>query len=209
MINSTVPTTSVLIVEDEAIIAADIEMTLQELGYAITGKAKSGLKALEMLAISTPDIVLLDINLNGSISGVDVAHVIKKDYRIPFVFLTALADPSTLNQAKKTMPYGYIVKPFNDIDLRTTIELALHRYNNQRLDSKPPSIISINKELLSPLSQREYDVMILLDQGFTYKEVGAQLFIGHNTVKTYQKSLFAKLGVGSRHQLSQKLKEIA
>lgn len=199
----------VLIVEDEAIIAADIELTLRELGYRIAGKARSGSKAITLLKTTSPDIVLLDINLDGRISGIEVAKTIQKQHAIPFVYLTALADASTLEQVKATMPYGYIVKPFNENDLRSTIELALYRFQSQKNADRPPNISEINNKLLSPLSQREYEVLILFNKGLTYKEVGEQLYIGHNTVKTYQKSLFAKFDVSSRHQLSQKLKKLS
>jgi len=202
-------TPSVLIVEDEAIIAADIELTLRELGYRIAGKARSGSKALQLLQATSPDIVLLDINLDGRVSGIEVAKSIKKKYAIPFIYLTALADTSTLEEVKATMPYGYIVKPFNENDLRSTIELALYRFQSQKKADQPPNLKEINDKLLSPLSQREYEVLLLFNKGLTYKEVGEQLYIGHNTVKTYQKSLFAKFDVSSRHQLSQKLKKLS
>ncbi len=197
---------SVLIVEDEGIIAIEIEMVLRDLGYRISGKAKDGMRALDLLASTSPDIVLLDINLKGNMSGIDVAKVIQTKYRIPFVYLTALADQKTLEQVKGTMPYGYIVKPFNENDLRTAIELALHRSATQKQALKPPSRESLNRKLIEPLSQREYEVLLLLEEGLTYKQVGERLFIGHNTVKTYQKALFAKLQVSSRHQMSQFLK---
>jgi len=199
---------SVIIVEDEAVIAMEIEMVLRDLGYRIAGKANNGLRALDLLSSTSPDIVLLDIDLRGSISGIEVAQVIREKYDFPFVFLTALADATTLDRAKKTMPYGYIVKPFNENDLRSTIELALYRFASQQMAKEPPTLEQINEGLLSPLSLREYEVLELLNQGLSYKEVGEQLFIGYNTVKTYQKSLFAKLGVNSRHQLSQKTKDL-
>lgn len=197
---------SVLIVEDEGIIAIEIEMVLRDLGYRIAGKAKDGIRALDLLASTSPDIVLLDINLRDSISGIEVAKVIQEKYRIPFVFLTALADANTLEQVKDTMPYGYIVKPFNENDLRTAIELALHRFSAQEQAGATPSKEALNSKLLDPLSQREYEVLVLLEEGLTYKQVGERLFIGYNTVKTYQKALFSKLQVSSRHQMSQFLK---
>lgn len=199
---------SVIIVEDEAVIAMEIEMVLRDLGYRIAGKAKNGLVALDLLSSTSPDIVLLDIDLRGSISGIEVAQVIREKYNFPFVFLTALADVTTLDRVKKTMPYGYIVKPFNENDLRTTIELALYRFASQQIAKQPPSLEHVNKGLMSPLSRREYEVLLLLNQGLSYKEVGEQLFIGYNTVKTYQKSLFAKFDVSSRHQLNQKTKDL-
>ena len=196
---------SVLIVEDEGIIAAEIEMILRDLGYRIAGRAKNGLQALDLLASTSPDIALLDIDLRGKISGIEVAEVIQDKYAFPFIFLTALADAATLERVKRTMPYGYIVKPFNENDLRTAIELALYRFRMQQ-PQQLPSQDDLNQQLLSPLTTREYEVLVLLEEGLTYKQIGERLFISYNTVKTYQKALFAKLQVSSRHQMSQILK---
>ena len=203
--NQQIKAESVLIVEDEGIIAAEIEMILRDLGYRIAGRAKNGLQALDLLASTSPDIALLDIDLRGKISGIEVAEVIQDKYAIPFIFLTALADAATLERVKRTMPYGYIVKPFNENDLRTAIELALYRFRMQQ-PQQLPSQDDLNQQLLSPLTTREYEVLVLLEEGLTYKQIGERLFISYNTVKTYQKALFAKLQVSSRHQMSQVLK---
>lgn len=203
--NQQIKAESVLIVEDEGIIAAEIEMILRDLGYHIAGRAKNGLQALDLLASTSPDIALLDIDLRGKISGIEVAEVIQDKYAFPFIFLTALADAATLERVKRTMPYGYIVKPFNENDLRTAIELALYRFRMQQ-PQQLPSQDDLNQQLLSPLTTREYEVLVLLEEGLTYKQIGERLFISYNTVKTYQKALFAKLQVSSRHQMSQVLK---
>lgn len=203
--NQQIKAESVLIVEDEGIIAAEIEMILRDLGYRIAGRAKNGLQALDLLASTSPDIALLDIDLRGKISGIEVAEVIQDKYAIPFIFLTALADATTLERVKRTMPYGYIVKPFNENDLRTALELALYRFRMQQ-PQQLPSQDDLNQQLLSPLTTREYEVLVLLEEGLTYKQIGERLFISYNTVKTYQKALFAKLQVSSRHQMSQVLK---
>ena len=203
--NQQIKAESVLIVEDEGIIAAEIEMILRDLGYRIAGRAKNGLQALDLLASTSPDIALLDIDLRGKISGIEVAEVIQDKYAFPFIFLTALADAATLERVKRTMPYGYIVKPFNENDLRTAIELALYRFRMQQ-PQQLPSQDDLNQQLLSPLTTREYEVLVLLEEGLTYKQIGERLFISYNTVKTYQKALFAKLQVSSRHQMSQVLK---
>jgi DNA-binding NarL/FixJ family response regulator len=148
-------------------------------------------------------------HLYGSITGIEVAKVIKETYHYPFIFLTALADTATLDEVKTTMPYGYIVKPFSDHDLRSRIELALYRFQQQQDTRSLPTLSQLNERLLEPLSTREYEVMQLLEEGLTYREIGEQLFIGYNTVKTYQKSLFIKLEVSSRHQMSQWLRQYA
>ncbi len=195
------PSPSILIVEDEAVIAAEIEMTLRKMGYRIAGKARNGDKALDLLASTNPSLALLDINIKGSLSGIDLATIIRTKYNYPFVFLTALADRATLSRVKETLPYGYVVKPFNDKDLLSAIELALYQFETEQPEAGPPSREELNRRLPEILSLREYEVLSLLHSGLAYREVGERLHIGLNTVKTYQKSLFAKVGVSSRHQL--------
>jgi CheY-like chemotaxis protein len=115
---------NILIVEDEALIAEDIRYNLEELGHHVFGIVMNGDRALD--AISNPDIdlVLLDINIKGSYSGIDLAQIIKEKYHIPYIFLTASTDDYTLNKAKNTVPYGYIIKPFNALDLKVNIDIA-------------------------------------------------------------------------------------
>lgn len=190
---------SILIVEDEALIAVEIESTLRKLGYRIAGKARNGDKALDLFATAQPDLALLDIDIKGSRNGIDLARVIRTNYNFPFVFLTAFSDRDTLSKLKDTMPYGYIVKPFNRGELLSTIELALHKHAAER-DTGLPSLEALNHHLLEELTEREYEVLQLLDEGLSYRLIGERLFISTNTVKYFQKSIFAKLGVGSRHE---------
>ena len=121
-------TTSVLIVEDEKIIALDIKNSLQKAGYQVSGIAASGKQAIEQAAHLRPHLVLMDIMLKGSMDGVEAAAEIRDRYAIPVVYLTAHADEQTLNRAKVTDPFGYILKPFEDRELITTIEIALSRH---------------------------------------------------------------------------------
>jgi AmiR/NasT family two-component response regulator len=85
--------------------------------------------ALHELSSNTPDIVLLDINLGSNIDGIDIAEIINKRYQIPFIYLTSYADRSTVDRAKHTRPMGYIVKPFDERDLFTTLEIALFNFS--------------------------------------------------------------------------------
>ncbi|MEM6772064.1 MAG: response regulator transcription factor [Bacteroidota bacterium] len=188
---------AVLIVEDETLVALEIERTLRKLGYRIAGKARNGDVALDMLATRQPDIALLDINIKGSRNGIDLARIIRSNYDFPFVFLTAFSDRSTLAELKNTVPYGYIVKPFNQADLLTNIELALHKHAAEQ-GTGLPTLRVINADLVEELTEREYEVVKLLDEGLAYREIGERLYITINTVKYFQKSIFAKLGVGSR-----------
>jgi len=117
----------ILIVEDEPVIASDIEMTLEDLGYEIVGVEDNAEDALALLKENQVDLVLLDINLEGDVDGVMLAEDINKLYSIPFVFLTSNADKLTINRVKRTNPAGFIVKPFNEQDLSSNIEIALFK----------------------------------------------------------------------------------
>ncbi len=119
---------NILIVEDEGIVAKDIQNSLKKLGYHVPLIVSTGEDAMQAVEESQPDLVLMDIMLKGSLSGIDAANVIKDRYDIPVVFLTAYADESTLAKAKISEPYGYIIKPFKEIDLHTTIEMALYKH---------------------------------------------------------------------------------
>ena len=121
--------TNVFILEDENIVAKDIEQSLKKLGYNVVGIASSGEKVKELLTEGIePDIFLMDIMIKGDMNGIEVAEFVKENYGLPVIFLTAYADENTLSKAKITEPYGYILKPFKEIDLHTTIEMALYKH---------------------------------------------------------------------------------
>lgn len=121
----------VLIVEDEAIVAKDIENTLHVLGYSVPAIAASGEAAIEKAEALHPDLILMDIKLKGPIDGVRAASEIGGRLGIPVVYLTAHADEATLRRAKITQPFGYVVKPFDQRDLHAAVEIALHRHRTQ------------------------------------------------------------------------------
>jgi len=127
----------ILIVEDESIIAEDISDSLISLGYRITGMVYSGEEAIEAAAKFRPDLVLMDVNLQGEIDGITAAAEIRSRFQIPVVYLTAYADENTLRRVNATKPFGYIVKPFEEKNLHTTIQLALHRHEYDSLTNLP------------------------------------------------------------------------
>jgi len=120
-----------LIVEDEEIVAFDIETTLQTLGYDVVGIVTTGEEAIATATHTKPDLVLMDIRLPGKLDGVKAAEEISQRLNIPVVYLTAHADKSTLKRAKITAPFGYILKPFQEDELETTIEIALSRHQSE------------------------------------------------------------------------------
>ncbi len=126
-------TATILVVEDEAITAKDLEATLQDLGYAVCGIASAGEEALQKADTGRPDLVLMDIVLQGEMDGIEAAERIRANWGIPVVYLTAHSDRETLRRASITEPYGYIVKPFNDRELHSNVEMALYKSRMDRL----------------------------------------------------------------------------
>jgi len=122
--------TNILVVEDESIVSKDIQHSLKKLGYNVVGSASTGEKAIELALDLKPDLVLMDIMLKGDKTGIEAAEEIRAQLNIPVIFLTAYADEGTLAKAKVTEPYGYIIKPFKEIDIHTSIEMAI--YKNQK-----------------------------------------------------------------------------
>ncbi|MEE8603780.1 MAG: HD domain-containing phosphohydrolase [Candidatus Aminicenantaceae bacterium] len=123
--------TKILVVEDESIVARDIRNMLAGLGYEVTAVVSGAMAAIQKAQETGPDIVLMDVMLNGDITGVEAAEQIYTNFSIPVVYLTAFADSTTVQQAKKTEPFGYIIKPFEERELQTTIEIALYKYKMQ------------------------------------------------------------------------------
>lgn len=124
--------TKILIVEDESIVAKDIQFSLNKLGYAVCGIASSSDKAINLAGKEQPDLVLMDIMLKGDINGIDTALKMKELFTVPVIFLTAYADEATLEKAKIAEPYGYIIKPFKEVDLQTTIEVAVYKHGKEQ-----------------------------------------------------------------------------
>ncbi len=123
--------TNVLVIEDEAIVSKDIQHSLKKLGYNVVGSASTGEKAIELAIELKPDIVLMDIMLKGQMTGIEAAEEIKSRMNVPVIYLTAYADENTLSKAKVTEPYGYIIKPFKEIDIHTSIEMAIYKHQKE------------------------------------------------------------------------------
>jgi PAS domain S-box-containing protein len=122
----------VLVVEDQRLIAADIENTLKKLGYVVVDNVSSGESAISKSDQLRPELVLMDVRLAGELDGIQTAEIIRDRFHVPVVYLTAYADEETILRAKKTTPFGYLVKPFNERELRATIEIALYTHQMER-----------------------------------------------------------------------------
>lgn len=112
----------ILIVEDEAIVALEIQDRLMTMGYQVCGIAPSGEKAIALAGASVPALILMDIKLKGKLNGIETAKIIKEKLDIPFIFITAFSDESTLEQIKKIYHYEYLLKPFEEDELKAAIE---------------------------------------------------------------------------------------
>ncbi|HOD54905.1 MAG TPA: response regulator [Candidatus Cloacimonadota bacterium] len=122
----------VLIVEDDVVASMDLKKRLLRLGYNVIGSFKRGEDAIEHFSELQPDIVLMDIILDGEIDGIETASQIHKKYEIPVIFLTSMIDEDTFQRAKITEPYAYIIKPTMDRELQINIEIALYKGNIEK-----------------------------------------------------------------------------
>lgn len=123
---------SIMVVEDEKIVARDLKLSLESLGYQVPAIVASGELAIQQALNLRPDLILMDICLQGNIDGIKAAGIIVENLDIPIVYLTAHSDDATLGQAVLTRPFGYLIKPFEERELRTVIEVALHKYELER-----------------------------------------------------------------------------
>ena len=122
----------IMIVEDETLVAKDIEASLTSLGYTVCRAVSSGEDALAFIAQDRPDLILMDIMLKGNLDGIETANRVRRQLDIPVIFLTAYSDAATVGRAKETNAFGYLLKPFEESELRTTIEMALYKNETER-----------------------------------------------------------------------------
>src|SRR6266542_3360078 len=135
---------TILVVEDESIVASDLRSRLIGMGYSVPTTSASGADALQKAKLLNPDLALMDIHLKGEMDGVEAAEQMRDLFDIPCVYLTAYTDEDTLRRAKITEPYGYVVKPFEEGELHTAIELALYRRKiEQRLRQKEQWLVAV------------------------------------------------------------------
>lgn len=198
----------ILVVEDESIVAKDIQNTLIRLGYDVPATASNAASAFQKLDDIQPDLVFLDIKLKGDIDGIQIAEKIKHSYEIPVIFLTSFVDKTTLDRAKVTEPYGYIVKPFNESDLQTTVEMALYKFEKDK-ETK------YNKERFENALVNLDEAIIILDinYGITFLNPKAENLAGYGNETASGKDLFSLVKIDTegsetitRDQISEKIR---
>ncbi len=168
------PEVNIMIVEDEVILAKELKIKLEDMGYRVTSIVNSGERAIESSEQDRSDLILMDINLKGKMDGIEAAEIIHSHFDIPVIFLTAYADEEKLDRAKLTLPFGYILKPYLDRDLKITIEMALyiaqadierkqaqmalqkaHDELEQRVDERTGELAKANEHLLREIEERK------------------------------------------------------
>ena len=145
----------ILVVEDESIVALDLKRCLQNLGYQVSRVASSGEKAVEMIAAQKSDLVLMDIRLQGKMDGIEAAKAIHSDYDVPVIYLTAYADDQTLQSATAAVPYGYLLKPFDARELKTTIEVTLFKHKIEKE-------LKESQERFREIFEQNFDAIVLI-----------------------------------------------
>lgn len=151
----------ILVVEDEAIVAMDIESRLINMGYSLAGRAVSGEQALALAEAERPDLMLMDICLQGAMDGIDAAREIHQRFRIPVIFLTSYSEEETLERAKLAEPFGFILKPFDDRDLKSTIEITLYKIEGDQLRRQAEKEKELTAEVLELINGAE-DIRALI-----------------------------------------------
>ena len=152
--------TRILIVEDETIDSFDLKKIISNLGYEVIGIVRNGEEAFSKAFEAKPDLILLDIMLSGKLSGIETAEQIKRCLDVPLIYLTAYAEKETLQNAKVTEPFGYIIKPFEERALQSTIELALHKF---KMESK----LRESEKRYKQLAEKLHEVNESKDQYFS------------------------------------------
>src|SRR3984893_17464889 len=118
----------ILVVEDDRVVARDIAQQMSRAGHTVVGITARGEDALPLAADTVPDLILMDVRLEGELDGIDTARLLRENFNLPVVFLTAYADEETVRRATVTEPFGYVLKPFDDMQLRTVVEMALYKH---------------------------------------------------------------------------------
>ena len=199
----------IIIVEDEPLIAEGIALHLKNSIFSVSAIAYDADEALQLLQTKTPDIAILDINLEGGKDGIQIAEYINKVCPMPFIYLTSYSDKAIMDRAKATSPSGFIVKPFNKNTLLASLEIAVSNFSQHSNNHVPQlSLGKINKFLPDPLSEREYEILQLLYEGKSNQEICDMLFIAMNTVKRHVTNTYFKLDVKSSTEAITQIRNI-
>lgn len=187
--------TRVLVIEDEMIVAQDLKNSLSNLGYDVVGIANSGEEAVEQALLTHPDLLLVDIRLKGDMDGVDAVQQILIRVDTAVVYLTAYSDRTTLNRAKITEPYGYLLKPFHPKELQTTVEMALHKHFNESARME---------QLNNTVSDKDLHILEMMNRSYNEKVQLASYFQSNidRSVLPALRKIMAKAGPDIRAEVA-------
>ncbi len=181
--------TSVLVVEDEPIIADDIAMNLEDFGYSVSGIAASVDEALEAISKSAPQMALVDINLEGEKDGIELGELLNKKYKIPFMYITSYFDAATIQKVKKTNPVAYLIKPFDERDLKINLELAFAKQKPLSYRSKK-LFVKKNQELIA--LEPQFITHVEAIDNYAYVYTANEKFMISHTLKSIEEKLIDK-----------------
>lgn len=178
----------ILVVEDEMIIAEDIKRSLLNYKYEVLGVEGTGSGAIAKIRAEKPDLVLMDIKIEGDLDGIETARKINDEFDLPIVYLTANADEATLTRAKETKPYGYLVKPFEEIDLNATIQIAFSKFESDK-------VLRESENRFKKMIEDNTDGIVVVDQR------GFIRFVNNAATRLFDKDRMRLLGTRLNYPL--------
>lgn len=189
--------TRILVVEDEIIIAEDIQRKLKKMGYVVPAIVSSGEEAIKKIQENIPDLVLMDIVIQGKTDGIETAAQIHSLFDIPVVYLTAYADEKTLERAKITEPFGYLIKPFKERELQITIEISLYKHEMEKKLKESERRLREKTQWLAAVIESIGDAVIATDTKGTIQLMNpiAEALTGWNQKEALGKTLTAVFNI--------------
>lgn len=186
----------ILIVEDDMIIGANLSLQLVNLGYEVTGIESRGEEALAHALANTPDIILMDINLKGTLNGIETVSAIQNKKNIPIIYLTANSDEATFSKAKKTHPKAFITKPFNKLNLQRTIALVVEELKGNKTDRNIAPEVEVLKDRIFVRHNGKMEKLMLADilyveadRNYCTIKTNAAAYVLSSTLKTMEEKL--------------------
>lgn len=190
----------ILLIEDEPLIARHLKKICANLGYLVVGTAYDSSQALDMLHSRHYDLVLTDINIAGDRDGIELGAIIRNQYQKPFIYVTSYADASTMDRAKETCPNGYVVKPFDEKDIYSSIEIALFNVEQQMKPEFSKSYLM--EKLHIHLTDKEFEIIEDIVNGVTNPQMASKYYVSENTIKSHIKNIYKKLDAHSKAEMT-------
>lgn len=195
-----------LVVENDRTTAAIIKMFLEKCNYQVVDVVSSGDRAIRSTVEHDPDLVLMDIRLEGEVDGITAAETIIRDYDIPVVYVTAHNDDDILSRARDTKHSGFINKPLREVDLRTTINFAVSTHRNKKLPDRGKKMLVVSELMDSyGLTKSESHLIVKLLKNPDLNTISRESFITVNTIRTHLKHIYRKTHTSSKAELLMKV----